>query len=140
MTTSMSPFMPWVVIVIVLALFQFIFFGAAVGWARARYQIRAPATTGNEVFERYFRVQMNTVEQLLVFIPAIWLFAALVSAKWAAVLGVVYLAGRLIYFFSYVKDPRSRSLGFALSSLPGILMLLGVLVVAIVRLLPQTSS
>jgi len=139
MTTSISHSMPMVVIVIALALLQFIGFGAAVSWARSRYKVAAPATTGNEVFERYFRVQMNTVEQLLVFIPAIWLFASLVSAMWAAVLGAIYLVGRLVYFLSYVKNPRSRSLGFAMSSLPGIVMLLGVLVVTIARLLPPTS-
>jgi len=131
MTTSM----PWVLIVVSLALLQFIGFGAAVSWARGKYKVAAPATTGNEVFERYFRVQMNTVEQLLVFLPAIWLFASQVNANWAAGLGAVYLVGRLVYFFSYVKDPRSRSLGFALSSLPAIVMLLGVLVMAVIRLL-----
>ena len=61
-------------------------------WRAPGIRCRAPATTGNDVFERYFRVHMNTVEQLLVFVPAIWLFASLVSAKWAALLGAVYLA------------------------------------------------
>jgi hypothetical protein len=75
------------------------------------------------------------VEQLVVFVPAIWLFASMVSADWAAILGVVYLLGRLVYFYSYVKDPRSRTLGFAMSSFPGIIMLAGVVVVAIARLL-----
>ncbi len=123
--------MAWVLIVIVLALFQFTFFGVAVSRARGRFQVQAPATTGNEVFERYFRVQMNTLEQLLVFLPAIWLFAQFVSPRWAAALGAVYLAGRQIYFFSYVKDPRGRSLGFALSSFPSLIMLGGVLYEAI---------
>lgn len=131
MTTSMS----WVVIVIALALLQFIGFCSAVGWARGRYQVTAPATTGNEVFERYFRVQMNTLEQLVVFVPAIWLFAQLVSANLAAGLGAVYLIGRFVYFFSYVRDPKSRSLGFSLSSLPLLVMLAGVLVQAVRQLL-----
>lgn len=131
MTTSMS----WVVIVIALALLQFIGFCSAVGWARGRYQVAAPATTGNEVFERYFRVQMNTLEQLVVFVPAIWLFAQLVSANWAAGLGAVYLIGRFVYFFSYVRNPKSRSLGFSLSSLPLLVMLAGVLVQAVRQLL-----
>lgn len=124
----------WVEIVIALALVQFIFFGSAVGWARGKYKISAPATTGNEIFERYFRVQMNSLEQLVVFLPAIWLFAQ-VSALWAAALGAVYLVGRMIYFFSYTRDPKSRSLGFALTQLPVMVMILGVLVAAVRHLL-----
>jgi glutathione S-transferase len=127
--------MTYVVIVVALALVQFLAFGSAVGWARGKYQVAAPATTGNEIFERYFRVQMNTLEQLVVFLPAIWMFATQVSASWAAGLGAVYLAGRLIYFFSYTRDPKSRGLGFALSSLPLIAMVLGVLIAAIRQLL-----
>lgn len=127
--------MAWVVIVLVLALAQFFGFCIAVGGARARYKVLAPATTGNEVFERYFRVQMNTLELLVVFVPAIWLFAQQVNPLWAACLGAVYLAGRLIYFFSYIREPKSRSLGYALSSLPILIMLAGVLYAAVRQLL-----
>ena len=95
--------------------------------ARGRYGIRAPAVTGNEHFERYFRVQMNTLEQLVLFIPAIWLFAQFVDPLWAAAMGGVYLVGRSLYFLSYVKNPASRTAGFALSTLPTLLMLAGVL-------------
>ena len=135
MPASMSTLAPGVVIIIALALFQLIGFGVAVSLARRRYQVAAPATGGHESFERYFRVHMNTVEQLVVFVPAIWLFATQVSANWAVILGVVYLAGRLVYFYSYVKDPRSRTLGYALSSFPGIIKLAGLVIVSIARLL-----
>jgi glutathione S-transferase len=120
--------MAWVLIVMALALVQFVFFGMAVGWARGRFKVQAPATTGNEVFERYHRVHMNTLEQLIVFLPALWLYAQFISPRWAAALGAVYLAGRMIYFFSYVKDPKSRSLGFALSMLPNLVLLGGLLI------------
>jgi uncharacterized MAPEG superfamily protein len=123
--------MAYVLIVIVLALLQFTAFGIAVSRARGRYEVKAPAVTGHVIFERYMRVQMNTLEQLVVFIPAIWLFAQFISPRWAAILGVVYLAGRTLYFFSYVKNPQSRSLGFALTSLPTLVMLGGVLYEAI---------
>jgi glutathione S-transferase len=123
--------MAWVLIVMVLAIVQFIAFGIAVGGARKRYGIAAPATSGHPVFERYFRVQMNTLEQLVAFLPAIWLFAQFVSTLWAAVLGAVYLVGRMIYFYSYVKEPKSRALGFSLTALPTIIMLGGVLYHAI---------
>jgi glutathione S-transferase len=127
--------MAWVLIVMVLALLQFYGFGIAVGGARKRYGISAPATSGHPVFERYFRVQMNTLEQLVAFLPAIWLFAQFIDPHWAAALGVVYLTGRMIYFMSYVKEPKSRSLGFALTSLPILIMLGGVLYTAVKMLL-----
>ena len=129
--------MAYVLLVIVLALLQYIFFSIAVGRARAKYGVHAPAVTGNEHFERYFRVHMNTLEQLIVFIPAVWLFAQFVSPHWAAGLGGVYLVGRVVYFLSYVKDPKSRGLGFALTSVPSLVMLVGVLVEAL-RMLTLT--
>lgn len=123
--------MAYVLLVIVLALLQFMFFGAAVGRARGKYGVQAPAVHGNEIFERYFRVQMNTLEQLVVFIPAVWLFAQFVDPHWAAGLGGVYLLGRALYFVSYVKDPQSRGPGFLLSAVPSMVMLVGVLVEAL---------
>jgi glutathione S-transferase len=126
----------WVLIVIVLALLQFIGFGIAVGRARSRYGVMAPATGGHPEFERYFRVHMNTLEQLVAFLPAVWLFAQFIDPRWAAALGAVYLAGRMLYFFSYVKDPKSRGLGFALTALPTLFMLAGVLYAAVKMLLP----
>jgi uncharacterized membrane protein YecN with MAPEG domain len=127
--------MALVEVVTVLALVQFIAFGWLVGRARVRFGIAAPATTGHEHFERYMRVHLNTVEVLVVFLPALWLFALRVDPYWAAGFGAVYLVGRLIYFRSYTRDPKSRSLGFALSMLPAMLMLLGVLYVAVRSLL-----
>ena len=127
--------MAWVEIVIVLALLQFIAFGFDGGCGARRYGVSAPATTGHPEFERYFRVQMNTLEQLIGFLPAIWLFAQCVDPHWAAGLGAVYLAGRLIYFMSYVTDPKSRGLGFALTTLPTFVMLAGVLYQAVMMLL-----
>jgi len=119
--------MGYVLVVIVLALLQFILFGIAVARARSRYGVHAPAISGHEVFERYFRVHANTLEQLIVFLPAIWLFAQFVDPHWAAALGGVYLIGRGLYFFSYVQNPASRTAGFALTSLPILVMLAGVL-------------
>ena len=123
--------MPYVAIVTALALLQFVWFGLQVGKARAKYNVPAPATSGNEVFERYFRVQMNTCEQLVLFLPALWMFAHTVSPFWAAGLGAVYIVGRFVYAASYVRDPKSRSLGFALTALPCLVMLIGVLVWAV---------
>ena len=119
--------MPYVVIVTVLALIQATYFGLMVGRARARYGVHAPATTGHDIFERTFRVQMNTNEQLLVFLPLLWIYAYFVSPLWAAGLGVVYLIGRVIYSVTYVKDPKSRSIGFLLTVLPSFTMMIWLL-------------
>jgi hypothetical protein len=120
--------MEYVALVTVLALLQYLGFGAAVGRARGRFGVKAPAVTGHEVFERYFRVQQNTLELLVVLLPALWLFAQYVDATWAAVLGAVYLVGRQVYFTGYVRDPARRELGFGLTALPIVALLLGALV------------
>jgi uncharacterized MAPEG superfamily protein len=116
-----------VAIVILLALLEFVAFGMLVGRARVTYGVKAPATSGHEVFERHFRVHYNTMELLIVFIPAIWLFALYVSPQWGAGLGAVYLAGRIVYFRSYVANPGRRSLGFGMSMIPVLVMLVGAL-------------
>jgi glutathione S-transferase len=120
--------MPLVHLVIGLALAQFLFFLFAVGKARESYKVPAPATTGNEIFERYFRVQMNTLELLVLFVPSILLFGQYISPLIAAALGVLYLIGRFVYFSSYVKEPKSRSLGYGLSALPVMVLLAGAII------------
>ena len=121
-----------VYVVMGLALLQYIGFAFAVGGARERYGVKAPATTGHELFERYFRVQMNTLELIVVLIPALPLFSHYVSARWAALLGLVYLVGRFVYFFGYVKDPERRGPGFGLSFLPVAILLLGGIIGAVI--------
>jgi glutathione S-transferase len=120
--------MPYVHIVILLALAEFFYFSLEVGKARGRYNIPAPATTGNEIFERYFRVHMNTLELLVMFIPAILLFSLYLNPYVAAGLGVIYLIGRLVYLYTYVKDPKKREVGFVLSILPILVLVVGGLV------------
>jgi len=126
--------MAWVGIVVIVSLLQYFGFGLAVARARGRYQCPAPATTGHEMFERYYRVQMNTLEQLVLFLPATVLFAWVFDPRWAAALGVVWIVGRLLYFRSYVRDPRSRALGFALTALPSLGMLGAALVGLVLQL------
>lgn len=123
--------MPYVAIVTVAALLQFFWFGWQVGVARSKYNIPAPAVSGNEAFERVFRVHANTLEQLAVFLPALWIFACFISPIWAAALGAVFIVGRALYARSYVKDPKSRSPGFALSAIPVLLLMIGILIWAV---------
>ena len=127
--------MEFVAVVAVLALMQYILFGSLVGKARGRFGVNGPAVTGHPVFERYFRVQMNTLELLIALLPGLWLFAHYVSPVWAAILGTVYLAGRFEYLRSYVADPAKRSVGFGLSMLPILALLLGALIGAVSALL-----
>lgn len=127
--------MSYVHIVTVLALLQFAVFGFKVGKARGTYGIKAPAITGNEIFERHFRVQQNTLEQLVLLLPGLYLYSHYFNPVVAAILGVIYLIGREIYCASYVKDPAKRSAGYALSFLPAVILLIGGLIGAIKSLL-----
>jgi uncharacterized MAPEG superfamily protein len=127
--------MDLVALVLALALLQYIVFAVLVGRARGTYGVKAPAVTGHEVFERYFRVQQNTLELLVIFVPALWLFGQYVSAAWASILGAVYLVGRVLYLKSYVADPAKRGAGFGLSMLPIMAMVIGVMIATGLKLL-----
>jgi uncharacterized membrane protein YecN with MAPEG domain len=99
-----------------------------VGRARMKYGIKPPATTGNEDFERVLRVQQNTLEQLVFFLPALWLFSFYISPLWAAILGAVWLVGRIIFAWGYYQATEKRSPGFAISLLSSLVLLVGSLV------------
>ena len=120
-----------VAIVTILALAQFIFFTIQVGSMRGKHGVKAPAVTGHPEFERMFRVQQNTMEQLVAFIPALWIYAYLVNPFWGAAIGLVFIVGRFIYRASYVKDPDSRGIGFTLTFLPTAVMLVWSLIDAL---------
>jgi len=126
--------MAYVDIVTALALLQFLAFGFQVGGARAKYGVKAPAVAGNEIFERHFRVQQNTLEQLIAFIPGIYLFGHYFNPLWGAGLGVIYLIGRQIYAASYVKDPAKRGTGYGMTFLPIVVLIAGGLIGAGLRL------
>ena len=114
-----------VALLVLLSLLQYVYFTILVGTKRGKYGVTAPAVSGNEVWERFFRVQQNTLEQLIVFIPAIYIFAAYLSPKWALIPGGVYLIGRQLYSMSYAKDPKTRTIGFSLTFLAQVVLLLG---------------
>ena len=86
----------------------------AVGHARGRYQIAAPATSGHPAFERAFRVQMNTLEAVMLFLPTLWLAAYYGFALWAGIAGLVWLAGRIWYALAYLSEASKRGGGFVL--------------------------
>ena len=124
--------MEFVSVVILVALLEYMFFGLATGQARQKYEVSAPATTGNPVFERTLRVQQNTLEQLVVFIPSVWLFATYINPLAAAILGIVFIVGRALYFQGYIADPEKRGTGFAIGFVANAILLLGSLVGVII--------
>lgn len=124
--------MAWLTIITCLALFVYLWTSLRVGLARGRLGVAAPATTGNEEFERYFRVHQNTMEQLVVFLPALWMFGILGSKTIAAALGAAFVIGRIIYAITYVADPKSRTAGFLIGYLATVALVIGALVSAVI--------
>ncbi|MEQ8515350.1 MAG: MAPEG family protein [Chromatocurvus sp.] len=119
--------MAFTALVTLLLLMQYLAFSMLVGRERLRHDIQAPAVTGHEDFERAYRVQMNTLEQLLVVIPALWITAEFFFLPVAApLLGLAFFAGRVIYRNAYIRDPQSRTAGMAI----GMLAMLGLLLCA----------
>jgi len=116
-----------VAIVSLLALILYFVMGLQVGRARSQYKIEAPATTGNPDFERVFRVHANTLEWLPLFLVSLWLFAAYWDDRVAAVVGVVWIAGRILYMTGYSKAAASRSTGFSIQALAVGVLLFGAL-------------
>ena len=94
------------------------------GKARAQSGIQAPAVTGDETFERAYRVQMNTVEQLVIALPAMWVSAMYFMPMAAAALGLVFFVGRMMYRVSYMKDPAGRGPGMIIGFLANIALIL----------------
>lgn len=123
--------MAYVGIVSALALMLYMYMAYRVGTGRLKYNVEAPAVSGNPTWERLYRVQTNTVEQLVIFLPALWMFAYLGSPVWAAAVGLVFVVGRVIYMVSYVQDPARRTLGFGLGFLANVVLVIGVLVQAV---------
>lgn len=126
--------MELVTIIIALALIEYSVFGILVGRARGKYGIDAPAVSGDPIFERYYRVQQNTLELLILFIPGILMFAQYVRADVAAGLGLIFVIGRILYLRAYIADPKSRGLGYALSFVPALILIIGGLIGAAMNL------
>jgi uncharacterized MAPEG superfamily protein len=113
--------------VILLALLEYLVFGGLVGRARGRYGVKAPATTGHPQFERAYRVHQNTLEALIVFVPAVWIYGLYVSAKWGAAIGLLFIVARAIYAVGYLRDPEKRGPGAGLTFLiNGVLLIWGL--------------
>ena len=126
--------MEYVAIVTGLVLLQLFWFALQVGKAREAHECPAPSMSGPPEFERAYRVHMNTLEQLVILIPSMWMFAYFVRADVAAGLGIVFLIGRILYRSSYLADPSSRTMGFMVGWLAMMILLAGSIIGAGMKL------
>ena len=123
--------MAYVTIIAMLALIEYQIFGIQVGAARSRGKVEAPAVTGDPAFERTFRAHQNTLEQLIIFLPALYGAAVFVGELYAVGAGVVFLVGRAMYFRAYSKDAAKRGPGMMVTMLGNVALLLGALIGAL---------
>jgi glutathione S-transferase len=122
---------PHTALVTILMLMVYFWTGLQVGKARGKYGVKAPATTGPEEFNLVFRASVNTLEQLVLTLPAMWLFAAYGPKNgdiWAAAVGAIWIIGRILYVSSYNKAADKRSTGFMIGFLATAVALAGALV------------
>ena len=121
-----------IAVVTVLALVEYFFFSVQVARARGKAGLKAPTVVGDANFERHFRVQQNTLEQLVIFLPSLWLFGLYVHALGGAAIGLVFIAGRFLYYRGYVRDPDKRGTGFLIGEVAQVMLLLGGLIGAVI--------
>jgi len=112
-------------LVTLLAILVYFFSSILVSRARGKFGVKLPAISGNPDFERVFRAQMNTLEWLPIFLPALWLFAVYLSDGIAAAIGLVWVIGRILYVLGYAQAVAKRSLGFAIQALAAIALWAG---------------
>jgi len=109
--------MEYVAIVTALALLQLFMFSVQVGQARQKHGVSAPAMSGAPEFERACRVHQNTIEQLIIFIPSLWIFATYINAEVGAGIGLIFIIGRQVYRSAYIAEPTKRGIGFAMGAI-----------------------
>lgn len=127
--------MEYVNLVASLAVLQFFFFGFMTGDARRKSGLKAPAVTGHPDFERMYRVQTNTLEMMVAFLPVLYISAQYWSPLIVSLLGLIYIIGRFVYWRAYISSPEKRGLGFMLSMLPTLILILLSVVGAILKIM-----
>lgn len=127
--------MAYATVIAMLALIEYLFFGLQVGAARGRTGIAAPAISGDPAFERIYRAHQNTLEQLIIFIPALYASAYYVNDLFAVAAGVAFLIGRALYFRTYTKDAEKRGPGMLITAVANVALLAGGLIGALLAVL-----
>jgi glutathione S-transferase len=131
-------------VVTVLALLFFFWTGFNVGRMRGKHNIKAPAMTGDPEFERSVRVQMNTLEYLVIFLPFLWMatmyFSPSMTMAWLSwlppIFGLIWIVGRILYMTGYMAAPEKRSTGFLISALA----VVGLLIMTIIGIVMQWNA
>jgi glutathione S-transferase len=125
-------------VVTILAMILYMVMGGRVGAMRVKHKIEAPAVTGHPAFERAYRVQMNTLESMPLFLPSLWLATAFFSNRFHGMwwlpgaFGAVWIVGRYVYMQGYIAEPNKRGAGFGISMLAQ-LVLLVLAIVGVVK-------
>jgi len=117
------------------AIILYLALGINVGRARVKYNVQPPTTTGNPDFERRYRVHQNTLEHMVPFLAALWMFSLLVDAKIGAALGGVWILGRILYAWGYYQEAKKRGPGFGIAILAQFALILGSLYGAIMSVI-----
>ncbi|MEG4168106.1 MULTISPECIES: MAPEG family protein [unclassified Microcoleus] len=125
----------WPSLITVSALILYFVVTINVGRARFKYQVSPPQMTGNPDFERVVRVQQNTLEQMILFLPSLWLFSEFISPIWGAGIGAVWIVGRILFAWGYYQAAEKRAAGFGISTLATLALLGGSLTGIIMSLL-----
>ncbi|BAY18132.1 MAPEG family protein [Anabaenopsis circularis NIES-21] len=125
---------PWTSLITALTLLLYSVITINVGRARAKYKVMPPQMTGDPNFERVLRVQQNTLEQTILFLPGLWLFSFYINPFWGAIIGAIWLVGRIIYAWGYYQAAEKRLIGFAITTISGTVLLLGSLIGIILTL------
>jgi glutathione S-transferase len=115
----------YVALVTLLALLVYFWMATQVSRVRRKTGIHAPVMTGDPVLERTIRAHYNTLEWLPIFLPSLWIFAVYWNDTVAALLGLLWVAGRIVYFLGYVADASRRRLGFFIQSCAAAALLIG---------------
>lgn len=132
-TNKRRPIVEYVAIVTGLALLQVFIFSIQVGQQRGKHDVKAPAVTGHPEFERAYRIHQNTIEQVIIFLPSLWIFATYWRPDIAAGLGLLFIVGRQVYRGAYMEDPTKRAAGFATGAIAVLVLLVGGLIGAIMK-------
>lgn len=117
------------------ALAVYVWASIPVGQARGKFGVKAPATAGHPEFERAFRAHQNTMEQLVLFLPLVWIVATLFGDLWGGLYALAWVVGRIAYVIGYIKDAEKRNVGFLISSLASLAALVGAVVAVVIDLI-----
>jgi glutathione S-transferase len=118
--------MPHYTAIVTLLVVAFYFFIATrVAAAHIKFGVKLPAMSGHPDFERIYRVQMNTLEWMPIFLPLLWLSAIYFSDLASAAVGFLWVVGRILYFRGYSAAVEKRFLGFLIQATACILLFIG---------------